>query len=201
MRILHISDSHNLHRQLANLPPADIIIHSGDVSMAGTGNEVVDFINWFGGLEYKYKIFIAGNHDYCLDGKRQEMIRNFLPPNCYYLCNSGITIEGINFWGTPFFFRHDESGRYQEMITQIPNETDILITHRPPLGILDTVNNIRFGCPDLLQVVQRICPRYHLFGHIHDVYGIMESEKTTFINAALMDEKYRLVNNPIVFDI
>ena len=48
MRLLHISDTHNFHRQLDNLPKADVLIHSGDVSMAGTGKEVVDFIEWFG---------------------------------------------------------------------------------------------------------------------------------------------------------
>ena len=69
MRILHLSDTHNFHRQLGNLSAADIIVHSGDVSMAGAANEVMDFIDWFIDLDYKYKIFIAGNHDDCLDGK------------------------------------------------------------------------------------------------------------------------------------
>jgi predicted phosphodiesterase len=55
MRILYLSDTHNLHRQLSNLPTADIIIHSGDVSMAGTGKEVVDFIDWFTALNSNIK--------------------------------------------------------------------------------------------------------------------------------------------------
>ena len=201
MRILHLSDTHNQHQQLADLPPADIIIHSGDVSMAGTGKEIVDFVDWFSALDYKYKIFIAGNHDDCLDGKKKERIQKFLPENCFYLCDSGITIENLKFWGIPFFFSGDDLERYSQFVAQIPIDIDVLITHRPPLGILDTANSITFGCPDMLQVVMKICPRYHLFGHIHDAYGIQKSKNTTFINAALMDEKYRLVNNPIVFDI
>ena len=72
MRLLHLSDTHNLHHNLQHLPPADIIVHSGDMSMAGTGEEVLDFINWFAALDYKYKIFIAGNHDFCLEGKKKE---------------------------------------------------------------------------------------------------------------------------------
>ena len=66
MNILHLSDTHNLHRQLSNMPAADIIVHSGDISFAGTGEEVLDFIEWLGDLDYKYKIFIAGNHDLAL---------------------------------------------------------------------------------------------------------------------------------------
>lgn len=201
MRILHISDTHNLHQNLQKLPPADIIIHSGDMSMAGTGKEVMDFINWFTALKYKYKIFIAGNHDYCLEGKQQGVIQSFLPDNCYYLYNSGVTIGGVNFWGVPFFFSDEVSGSYKQSIVQIPKDTNILITHRPPFGILDRANNITYGCLDLLQKVLEIKPRYHLFGHIHDAYGIQETRGTTFVNAALVDEGYRLLNKPLVFEI
>lgn len=201
MRLLHLSDTHNLHRQLINLPAADIIIHAGDISYAGTGQEIVDFVEWFGALDYQYKIFIAGNHDYCLEGKDTKTIQRFLPENCFYLYNCGVTIEGLKFWGIPFFFSDDVSGQYLNMIAQIPADTDVLISHRPPLDILDTANNISYGCPDLLQKILEVRPRYHLFGHIHDAYGIEESKYTTFANAALVDENYRLLNKPIVFDI
>lgn len=201
MRILHLSDTHSHHRQLTDLPSADIIIHSGDVSVAGTGKEVIDFIEWFGTLDYEFKIFLAGNHDYCLDGKDIEIIQRLLPENCFYLCNSGITIGGIKFWGVPFFFSDDISGEYHNMITQIPADIDILISHRPPLGILDNADNIAFGCTDMLRRVLEIRPRYHLFGHIHDAYGIEKTKDTTFVNAALVDENYRLTNSPFIFDI
>ena len=65
MTILHLSDTHNLHRQLNNLPAADIIVHSGDISYAGTGKEVVDFIEWFGALDYQYKIFRWHGSSFC----------------------------------------------------------------------------------------------------------------------------------------
>ena len=201
MKILVLSDTHNLHRELPNLPSADIIVHSGDMSMAGTGEEIMDFIDWFTALDYKYKIFIAGNHDCCLEGKKQEVIQSFLSENCYYLYNSGITIEGWKFWGIPFFFSDDVKGNSLEIMKQIPDDTDILISHRPSFGILDNADNINFGCENLLNVVLRVQPRYHLFGHIHDAYGIEESKYTTFVNAALVDEAYRLLNKPFVFDI
>jgi predicted phosphohydrolase len=201
MHIVHISDTHNLHQELQNLPPVDIIIHSGDISMAGTGKEVMDFINWFTVLDYKYRIFIAGNHDYCLDGKQQDVIQSFLPDNCHYLYNSGVTIGDVNFWGVPFFFSDEVSGSYKQSIVQIPKETNVLITHRPPFGILDRANTITYGCPDLLQKILEINPRYHLFGHIHDAYGIQKTGDTTFVNAALVDEEYRLLHKPFMFEI
>lgn len=179
------------------MPPADFIIHSGDVSMAGTSDEVIDFIDWFSGLDYMYKIFIAGNHDECLDGAAIEG----LPYNCYYLCNSGITIEGVKFWGIPFFFSDDVEGRCPGQIRKIPTDTDVLVTHRPPLSILDGAADNSYGCPDMLEAVLRIRPKYHLFGHIHDAYGIKETEVTIFANGALLDEQYRLINEPLVLDI
>lgn len=35
MKILHLSDTHGCHRQLQNLPEADLIIHSGDFIWPG----------------------------------------------------------------------------------------------------------------------------------------------------------------------
>ena len=59
MRILHISDTHSKHQLLNDLPKADIIIHSGDASFAGSEEEVLDFLNWFCDLDYPYKIYVA----------------------------------------------------------------------------------------------------------------------------------------------
>lgn len=87
MHIFYLSDTHGFHRQLGNLPAADIIIHSGDISFVGTGDAIVDFIDWFIELDYQYKIFIAGNHDYLLEGKSADRIQRFLPKNCFYLYN------------------------------------------------------------------------------------------------------------------
>ena len=68
MKILHISDTHNCHHRLRDLPEADVVVHSGDFCMVGTEQEALDFLNWFCDLPYKHKIFICGNHDDCLYG-------------------------------------------------------------------------------------------------------------------------------------
>ncbi len=197
MIILHLSDTHSKHHELCNLPPADIIIHSGDISFAGSENEVMDFIEWFGALSYKYKIFIAGNHDDCLFGANIDG----LPENCFYLCNSSVSIEGVKFYGTPMFMEDAMSGDYDRNIQKIPGDIDILITHQPPNGILDCSGNIHYGDSNLLQIVLKSKPKFHLFGHIHKAYGIEKSEHTIFVNASILSENYELINEPILLKI
>ena len=92
MRILHLSDTHNCHRWLRDLPEVDAVVHSGDFCMVGSEQEAIDFLNWFCDLPYPHKIFICGNHDDCLYGA-----------NINYLCNSGVEIAGVNFYGVPTF--------------------------------------------------------------------------------------------------
>lgn len=177
MKILHLSDTHNCHKQLKDLPEADIIIHAGDFSFTGTEKETLNFIEWFYALPYKYKIFIAGNHDDYLFGANIEG----LPDNCYYLCNSGVTIGNMHFYGVPLFIDDVISGEYDRQLNNIPNDTDVLITHQPPFGILDFSENINYGDFILLQNVLRIKPKYHLFGHIHNAYGMEKNDETLFV--------------------
>jgi len=198
MRILHISDTHSKHSLLKNLPKADVIVHSGDASFSGSDSEVLDFLNWFCDLDYPYKIYVAGNHDDCLYGAQIEG----LPDDCHYLCHSGIKIENVNFWGVPLFVGDAlKDGRTEQIMAQIPGNTDVLVSHSPPFGILDFDDNINYGCPDLLKVVERISPRYHLFGHIHANHGIQKIGQTTFVNSAIMNEMYEFVNKPKLLEI
>lgn len=198
MRILHISDTHSKHYLLKNLPKADIIIHSGDTSFVGSESEVLDFLNWFCDLDYPHKIFVAGNHDDCLyDGQIEG-----LPDNLYYLCHSGIEIEGVRFWGVPLFMGDSfKEGRTEQIMAQIPENTDVLISHGPPYGILDFDDNINYGCQNLLKAVELVKPQYHLFGHIHANHGIQKIGQTTFVNSAIMNEMYEFVNKPKLFEI
>ena len=71
LRITHISDTHNKHKQLdGKLPGGDILIHSGDISSLGREREVENFIKWFNGIDnYTHKLFIAGNHDMSFDSE------------------------------------------------------------------------------------------------------------------------------------
>ena len=196
MRLLHLSDTHGKHRLLKYLPKADIIVHSGDMSENGTDSEVLDFLEWFCDLDYSHKIFVAGNHDLCLDGEQIEG----LPDNCFYLCNSGVEIEGVKFWGVPYFTSDELAGNIAQQMAKIPLNTDVLITHRPPYCILDFDDGNNFGCVDLQQALPKIRPKYHLFGHVHAGYGMEKSQYTTFVNASLV-RKNKVVNEPFLLEI
>lgn len=195
--ILHLSDTHGYHHQLHDWPEADVVVHAGDVSFAGTEHEVMAFMEWFFALPYKYKIFIAGNHDACLFGANIEG----LPDNCFYLCNSSVIIEGLKFYGLPMFMENVLSGDYAKHIADIATDTDVLITHQPPYGILDWSDNTHYGDSNLLHIVWKIKPKYHLFGHIHDAQGIEHMQSTTFVNGALVDGQYRVSNHPWVLNM
>ena len=210
LSIVIISDTHNKHMRLGTLPDADVIIHCGDFTSVGHSHEIVEFMKWYGSLnQYKYKLIIAGNHDWLFETNRLIAIEK-VPENVSYLEDSGIEIEGIKFWGTPVQppFNNWAFNRPEEKLMQhwqaIPTETDVLITHCPPHTIFDwsIYDKIHTGSPGLyFEVLERIKPKLHCFGHIHSGYGIKVIENTTFINASNLDEDYMCVNSPVIFEI
>ena len=197
MRILHLSDTHGCHHRLRDLPDADMVVHSGDFCMVGSEQEAIDFLNWFCDLPYRHKIFICGNHDDCLYGANI----NGLDDNVHYLCNSGIEIEGLKFYGIPMFMGDCVTDRQSRNYANIPADTDILITHSPAFGILDFDNDINYGSEDLLQAMTNVNPSVHLFGHIHKQHGITTIGPTIFSNGAIMNEDYSILNHPNIIEL
>ena len=186
MKILQISDTHNRHRQLTNQPEADVIVHCGDFADNGTEEEVLDFLNWYIDLPYKYKIFVTGNHDLCLwDAKDIED----LPENVFFLQDRGVTIEGVKFFGIAY--NHSER--------LIPEGTDIVITHEPPIMILDESAGIHWGDVPLFKRIMEVRPRYHLFGHAHESCGTLKQDDIIFSNGAILDDFYHISHQPKVF--
>lgn len=207
MKIVAISDTHNRHSKLT-LPQGDILIHAGDVTSQGKESQVKDFLKWFSKQDFKHKIFIAGNHDFFFERMPEDYIQSLIPDDVIYLNDSGIEVEGIRIWGSPvqpwfydWAFNRQRGADIKKHWDLIPLSTDILLTHGPAYGLGDkTIYGDRVGCEDLLQTIQKINPRYFICGHIHEAYGVIETEKTTFINASVLDVKYELVNQPIVFE-
>lgn len=206
MRIIAISDTHGLHEAL-NLPKGDLIIHAGDISDHGTKEEVIDFLKWFANLDYTHKLFIGGNHDIFLDEYPVDLLE-LLPANVTYLNNNGTTINNLKFWGSPITpdlegwafgcNRKDMAAHWQ----YLPKDIDILITHTPPLGILDKSRSHRsLGCKDLMDKVIELKPNFHIFGHVHASYGQVTITPTTFINASNISSLRGIVNPPIIFDL
>lgn len=197
MKILHLSDTHGCHHRMADLPEADVVIHSGDFTMNGSEQEAVDFLNWFCDLDYRHKIFICGNHDESLYGAGIDG----LDVNTHYLCNSGIELFGLKFYGVPMFMRDCVTGRQDVNYAKIPVDTNILITHAPPYGIMDSDDNVNYGSRELLLRLGTVKPRLHLFGHIHAAHGTELHDGIIFSNGAVMNADYSDFASPNLIEI
>ena len=222
MRITFISDTHTKHNQVtSSLPGGDVLIHAGDISSMGYRNEIQDFIKWFSGLEnYKHKIFIAGNHDWGFqtEPKATEHLLE-LNPGCEYLQDNLFLIgdetddyaDMVKVWGSPWqpefynwaFNLPRQGWELGVHWNQIPEDTEILITHGPPFGHLDTVKSnptFNTGCELLRERVDVVKPKIHVFGHIHTGYGYKFDGNTHFFNAAVLDENYIFSQKPMTID-
>lgn len=208
MKFVAISDTHNKHRSL-RLPKGDVLLHAGDISSKSTRSEVEDFLDWFSKQPFTHKIFIAGNHDFYFEREKEVVIQKLLPEGVSYLKDEAIFINGVKIWGspyTPWFYRWAFNKRrgvaLAEHWSHIPDDTDVLLTHGPVYGILDTVMDEQSaGDKDLLNKVLEIKPKVHVFGHIHEAYGMVKRHGIRFINACVVNERYELVHKPIAFDV
>lgn len=220
MKIVAFSDTHNQHDILTKwdwMEPADVLVFGGDMSLRGKESEVKPFFEWFWQLEqYKHKIFVAGNHDFIFE-KNPELIRNTkMPENVYYLEDQEVVIEGIKFWGSPiqpwfhdWAFNRDRGADIKKHWDLIPLDTDVLITHGPPHKILDEIvyegpfnREKNVGCVDLTEKIKELKQlKAHIFGHIHEAFGLIEQDGVKYMNASFLDRKYRPTNRPHIFEI
>ena len=204
MRIVLISDTHGLHREL-DVPGGDMLIHAGDFTLNSKPPSIVsDFNAWLGSLPHRHKVVIPGNHEFILEEPRNRGAIT----NAVLLIDSGVDIEGLRIWGSPVTplyggaFGKSNSEDRKRLWAQIPDGLDILITHGPPFAILDhsVQSESREGCPQLLEAVFRAFPRLHVFGHVHHGYGTLRTDDTLFVNASLMGEDGSLSRKPVVID-
>ncbi|KAJ6639939.1 Metallophosphoesterase domain-containing protein 1 [Pseudolycoriella hygida] len=232
IRIVCMSDTHSMiHRIAFDIPDGDVFIHAGDFTKLGDIKCVKEFNDWLGRLPHKYKIVIAGNHELTFDPAckmyknhyrdsaastmsdnvtgNEPNVREYLT-NCIYLEDESVELFGLQFYGTPWqpefgnwAFNLTRGEQCLEKWNKIPEKTDVLITHGPPIGHGDLCRSgQRAGCVELLSTIQqRVQPKYHIFGHIHEGYGVTTNERTIFINASTCNLRYMPVNPPIVFDI
>jgi Icc-related predicted phosphoesterase len=208
LKFVVIADTHGRHRQV-KLPKGDVLIHAGDFTYRGEKAETLDFIKWFRQQQYGCKILIAGNHDFYFEKTPARDLEDLLGDDIIYLNDTGLKFHHLNIWGSPitpkFFnwaFNRSRGNEIMKHWKLIPQDTDLLITHGPPFGILDQIySESHVGDKDLLQAVKAVRPRVHVFGHIHESFGHTKNADIHFINASQMNENYQLVNRPIVFEL
>lgn len=245
MKIVHISDTHGKkwHSKL-NIPECDVLIQSGDIGDRTDNVELIEFLTWFEQQPAKKKIWVAGNHDIVLDEKNfkrssttfvrmlekqryeaaMEEINN---RNVIYLLNKEYVYEGIKFYGSPYspsfhrsrwVFNADRGDEISRIWAKIPNDTNVLITHTPPYGILDKIDerykedeneDVHKGCEELMKVIKKrlLSLKLHCFGHIHENTGIIQvpvsnTRTAWFSNGAIMNNSGDLLYpNPFVITI
>jgi Icc-related predicted phosphoesterase len=219
MKIITASDTH-LTTRLGDAPPGDMFIHSGDALNSGSMRDLIQFKSDLLGIadRYKYILFTPGNHD-CIFEEDFDLARKALEevPGLIVLHDKAVTIEGLKFYGTswqPFFykwafnvgewktaengrrFNWTDAGKLEEHYSRIPEDTDVLITHCPAYGILDSVGDPeksgrRTGSPELRDRITKLSNlKLHVFGHIHFSHGVFKNGDTTFVNAAICTEDY-----------
>ncbi|MCB0331251.1 MAG: metallophosphatase domain-containing protein [Bdellovibrionales bacterium] len=206
MRLVCVSDTHSSADldQLA-VPDGDLLIHTGDLTGYGSLAQLEEFNDWVGKQPHRYKIVIAGNHDDELQADFAKAAR--ILSNCHYLQDSDVVIEGIKFYGMPWHndgwaFSLESAADIQQKLQAIPLDTDVLLTHAPPKGVLDrTGKGSNAGLDGLLDRVLLIDPTLHIFGHIHEGYGQFTKAGTLFVNASTCDVGYKLGNAPVVINL
>ncbi len=146
-------------------------------------------------------ILIWGNHDFL--GEFPELWPT-LPDGVTLLHDSGVEIDGVKFYGTPWVpnlpmwalaRKHD--AEIAPMFAAIPVTTDVLISHGPANGTLDRVIGWRepVGSPSLLANIERVKPKLHVFGHIHEGRGNVGAS----YNVSAVTESYQPRVDPIVY--
>jgi predicted phosphodiesterase len=194
MRLVIASDTHGLH-DAVSVPDGDVFIHAGDLTKFGELAEISDFGKWIRGLPHRHKIVIAGNHDRGFEERPADAQKLLgAEDGITYLQDSGVVIDGIKFWGSPWqpeflnwAFNLQRGAEIARKWNLVPRETDVLITHGPPITILDYAHGQHVGCADLWKRVMDIAPKVHAFGHVHEGSGVEEREGTTYVNASICD--------------
>lgn len=227
MRIVSISDTHSDHRSLV-IPECDVLIHSGDtvtnfdIDDVASGKSMVkfrDFLDWFAEQPARYKMFIGGNHDFGLSIESYGFRKSYeeaIGDDIIYLRDSEFVVDGVKFYGTPFqpyfcgmaFNIKEHAGREAKM-NLIPDDTNVLLTHMPPKGIMDRVFGmhekkwIYCGCGALTKRLPELKQlKIHAFGHVHSTRGAKSIGGVWHVNSAICGANpYRAVNRPYVIDI
>jgi len=221
MKIAAISDLHQPSAYSIKIPECDVLIMAGDFEIKDS-IYYLQFSMWLHSLDQvKYKLIVPGNHDWYFQDKNSKELSE-KKYNIHYLIDSKVKIDGVTFYGTPYtptfmnwaFMESEE--QLEKRYAKIHKDTDVLITHGPPRGILDDVRD-RYkkqerrncGSEALAEWFQK---RYkenkpgiiNIFGHIHREESDAKFKriiKDTFYNVSLMNNDYDIVNPVTIIEV
>jgi Icc-related predicted phosphoesterase len=229
MIIVAISDVHGVLPPKEEIPDSDLVLIAGDIlpvlykkpdrlNLSYQFNWADHRLrSWLEALPTKHVVGIAGNHDWLFE-------KSFPPSDLpwKYLNGTSVEIDGIKIWGSPYSIRFLDwafnvpPDDMHKCWDNIPEDTQILITHNPPYGYGDMVNRDKalkgpdgtiypgghIGCPVLLEKIKALPKlKLHVFGHNHSGYGQWEIDDKILANVTLLDDSYMRINKPFVWEI
>lgn len=228
MRIACISDTH-CQLKAVTVPKCDVLVHAGDLTYRGTVGEVQAELDVLRAKSRAVIVLVAGNHDWLAQRQHALFKQMCEDRNIVYLEDSGVELFGLKFWGSPWqpefndwaFNLSRDDGSLAERWSHIPDDTDVLITHSPPMKTGDLTAGYdgepprHAGCYEMRQRIGKLEKlKLHVFGHIHHAYGRYEPDPPDFVpsnnqpvrrniavNASVCNEHYDPVNAPIVVEV
>ena len=205
MKIVALSDTHGKHRQI-EIPDGDILIYAGDFEIRNN-LDLFEMSEWLNELPHKRVVAIFGNHDFTEHSEIKYMKQMFERVNLLF--NESIEIDGLKIWGSPYspFFNNwawmQPDNMLKEIWDTIPLETEIIVTHTMPYGILDGVlpRMESVGSLTLRDAIKRVHPYIQIGGHLHESFGRYTDGKTDYYNVSVLDEQYQVANHVTVIEV
>lgn len=216
----------DLHGYLPEtVPEADILVVAGDISLLSIDRDIdkamdwfeSDFVGWMRSTPHKYRLFIGGNHDFCIEANLKYFQEYIDPEDMKFLHDSGLELEGIKFYGVPWVPNLKnwafcaEPDVLNDKYEAVPEDTNVVISHGPPFGCADVcgVKMTRsghivpehVGSKEANRMMARVQPDHYICGHIHEGYGHYWWFEREVWNVATMDVGYDPVNAPVIIEL
>ena len=202
-RFTIFSDIHETH-QTVSIQPSDFLLICGDIILRKNPSYLKSFGKWLEHLPVKNIVMILGNHerDCQIDSSVISTVFPVIPH--LSIVNGFTTIDNFHFYGMsfPFVAKSIDYNHFRKT-KKYPL---IMMSHEPPFGILDygiwkrkiiLDNFYHAGSEVVKDVVEKLTPELHCFGHCHSSHGIMKLNKTLFVNGAIVDDDNMLSFKPI----
>lgn len=216
LRIVATSDTHKPVNP-TEIPDGDVFIHAGDIMTTGYPDEWKWALEWLAALPHKTKLFVPGNHDFHLqvypgpalqDMRRAGVTVVGLPGNteyASYVLPNGKRVIGLSHvTNLPRWAFNSTENEISQYLASIPsNSADIIVSHAPINGYLDTSarNGQHTGIVAYRSYMERLKPTIWIHGHIHEEYGHIKVDDCDIYNVAMSGRSGNHINSPIVLDI
>jgi Icc-related predicted phosphoesterase len=206
LKIKHISDWHGgynsdvLQAHLNDGFEPDLLVVTGDmVADVKVPPDPMTYVKQEAGLKELTALLraklgdklpilaVPGNHDWISYQSEDMESFDVQQPRSFVLPKLGVKVTGFRGvpWFTGLWSTELSPWHYPYILEGLDPEADLLITHTPPLGILDRVwRGEDVGMPGLMEWVLKSKVRAHMFGHIHEARGTVMYEGRLFSNAA-----------------